>query len=56
MNPTRKRRLRLPSIAEIRRIGGARLHLPTARLRVRAIPLRLKPIRRLPLWRNRRSH
>ena len=55
--PARKRRLRIPTIAEIRRLSGARLRLPAARarLRMRAIPLRLKPIRRLPRWRNRRS-
>ncbi len=54
--PARKRRLHFPSMAEIRRISGVRLHLPAARLRMRAIPLRLKPIRRLPRWRKRRSH
>lgn len=56
--PSRKRRLRLPSMEQLRQLGGTHLILPAVRarqrLRARATPLRLKSIRRLPRWRNRR--
>lgn len=54
--PVRKRRLRLPSIADLRSFSGERLRLPAvrARQRVRAGTLRFAPMRRLPRWRNRR--
>lgn len=56
--PPRKRRLRLPSMEQLRQLGGTHLILSAVRarqrLRARATPLRLKSIRRLPRWRNRR--
>ena len=56
--PSRKRRLRLPSMAELRQISTERLHRPAALARVRfgsrARRLRLQSIRRLPRWRRSR--
>lgn len=56
--PTRARRLRLPSIAELRGISGRRLRLPAVRARqrfsARAARLRVISIRRLPRWRKPR--
>ena len=56
--PARKRRLQLPSIADLRRIGNQRFLRPAAlarqRLVVRARRLRFHQIRRLPHWRKTR--
>jgi 1,2-diacylglycerol 3-beta-galactosyltransferase len=53
--PTRARRLRLPSVAELRTLSAKRLRFPAARARLRlAKPsrfLRLSNVRRLPRWR-----
>jgi 1,2-diacylglycerol 3-beta-galactosyltransferase len=56
--PVRKRRLRLPRLADLRRLSARRIQLPAARLRrgpgAATRGLRLKPIRGLPRWRRSR--
>ena len=56
--PTRKRRLRLPHMVDLRRLSAHRLRLSAARARRRKgfamRRWRLKPIRGLPRWRRSR--
>jgi hypothetical protein len=56
--PTRQRRLRLPSIADLRHFSTERLQRPAAlarqRFGSRTRQLRLQSIRRLPRWRRSR--
>ncbi|MFN8568523.1 MAG: glycosyltransferase [Kouleothrix sp.] len=56
--PVRRRRLRLPSMADLRRMSRRRLRLPTVRarqrIRGRAARLRLNTLRQLPHWRKSR--
>jgi hypothetical protein len=56
--PVRKRRLRLPHVADLRRLGARRLRLTAARARRRQgftmRRWRLKPIRSLSRWRRSR--
>jgi UDP-N-acetylglucosamine:LPS N-acetylglucosamine transferase len=54
--PVRRRRLRLPSIDELRKFGNQRLRRPAALARQRLVgrQLRFQSIRRLPRWRRTR--
>jgi hypothetical protein len=56
--PVRRRRLRLPSMADLRRMSRRRLRLPAVRarqrIRGRAARLRLNTLRQLPHWRKSR--
>lgn len=56
--PVRRRRLRLPSMADLRQMSRRRLRLPTVRarqrIRGRAARLRLNTLRQLPHWRKSR--